>query len=93
MINQCATAPTCGSSMTRMGRAARRLVLFDRAKDAVGGARKLGEIIDVCRRTVNHKLNNERRLTDWELKLAADAIEARARELDQLVADIRAVLA
>ncbi|WP_308815561.1 hypothetical protein [Sphingomonas sp. GV3] len=93
MIEQLATAPTSGSRAAKMGREARRLVLFDRAKDAVGGARRLGEIIDVCRRTVNHKLNAERRLTDWELKLTADAIEAKARELDQLAADIRQVLA
>lgn len=76
-----------------MGREARRLVLFERAKDAMGGARKLGAVLDVSRRSVNHKLGCDRRLTSWELKLAADAIEAKARELDQLVADIRKVIA
>jgi hypothetical protein len=75
-----------------MGREARRLVLFDRAKDAMGGARKLGEIVGVGRRSVNNKLNAERRLTDFELKLTADALDAQARYLDQLVADIRKVL-
>lgn len=81
--------PTSGS---KMGREARRLVLFGRAKEAVGGSRKLGLIIDKGRRTVNHKLVAERRLTSWDLKLTADALEQMAREIDQLVADIRKVM-
>lgn len=83
------TVPTSGS---KMGRKARRLVLFERAKEAVGGSRKLGLIIDAGRRSVNHKLVAERRLTSWELKLTADALEIMARDLDQLVADIRKVI-
>jgi len=75
-----------------MGREARRLVLFERAKEAVGGSRKLGLIIDQGRRSVNHKLVAERSLTSWELKLTADALEVMARELDLLVADIRKVI-
>lgn len=83
------SVPTSGS---RMGREARRLVLFERAKEAVGGSRKLGLIIDQGRRSVNHKLSAERGLTSWELKLTADALEIMARDLDQLVADIRKVI-
>lgn len=83
---------TTVNSMTRTGRAARRLVLFERAKEAMGSARRLGEVIGVGRRNVHQKLENDRYLTDWELKLAADEIERMARDLDRLAADIRQVL-
>lgn len=82
--------PTSGNEL---GKAVRRLVLFDRAKDAMGGARKLGKVIGIGRRSVNHRLVADRTLTDGELAVTADAIEARARELDQLAADIRKVIA
>jgi len=92
-MEQAQTVLTSVNTMTRTGRAARRLVLFDRAKEAMGSARRLGEVIGVCRRNVHQKLENDRHLTDWELKLAADEIDRMAREFDQLAADIRKVLA
>lgn len=87
-----APVPTSGTSMSPQARAVRRLLLFDRAKTVLGGAEKLGAVIGVGRRNVNHKLNADRELTNFELKLTADAVEKRARELDQLVADLRAML-
>jgi chemotaxis receptor (MCP) glutamine deamidase CheD len=87
-----ATVPTSGNTRS-MGREARRLVLFDQAKDMVGGARALGEIIGVGRRSVNHRLVADRRLSDFELKMVADDLDRRACEHMKLAAQIRGALA
>lgn len=91
-MSDTAVVPTSGNTRS-MGREARRLVLFDQAKDMVGGARALGDIIGVGRRSVNHRLVADRRLTDFELKLVADELDRRACEHMKLAAQIRGVLA
>ncbi len=82
-----------GPTSENMGHAARRIVLMDRARVALGGAAKLGEVIGVGRRGVNHKLSADRGLSDAELNAAADAIERRARDLDSLADLLRQVTA
>jgi len=84
--------PTRGN-MRSVGHAARRLLLFERAKDAVGGARILGESIGLSRRSVNHRLVNDRELHDFELKLTADELRRRAAQLIALADDIEGVIA
>lgn len=84
--------PTSGNARS-MGREARRLVLFDQAKDMVGGARALGDIIGVGRRSVNYRLVADRRLTNFELKMVADELDRRACEHMRLAAQIRGTLA
>lgn len=84
--------PTRGN-MRSTGHAARRLVLFERAKDAVGGSRILGECIGLSRRSVNHRLVNDRELHDFELKLAAEELRRRAAALTALAADIEGIIA
>jgi hypothetical protein len=83
--------PTNGTSISPQAKAVRQLLLLDRAKTALGGAEKLGDILGVCRRSVNRKLSADRGVTTFELNLTADAIEARALELQQLAADLRGV--
>lgn len=84
--------PTNGNRVANMAREVRRLVLFERATEWFGGAHKLAAILDITRRSVNQKRVADRPVTDWQLKLIADAAEERARELAQLATDIRMVL-
>lgn len=82
-------APTSGNSVTPQMRAVRQLVLMDRARVALGGAEKLGDALGIGRRAVNLKLNAERSLYDAEILRAADAVEARAKDLLALADDLR----
>lgn len=91
-MNEAVAVPTSGNTRS-IGREARRLMLFDQAKDMVGGARALGGIIGVGRRSVNHRLVADRRLTDFELKMVADELDRRACEHMKLAAQIRGTLA
>lgn len=74
-----------------MARAVRRVVLLDRARVALGGSARLGEILGIGRRAVNHKLAADRSLSDAEVGAIADAVDQRAVELVQLAMDLRAV--
>ncbi len=74
-----------------MAQAVRRVVLLDRARVALGGSARLGEILGIGRRAVNHKLAADRNLSDAEICAIADAVERRAAELVQLATDLRAV--
>jgi hypothetical protein len=76
-----------------MARELRRLLLLDRARIVLGGAEKLATALGIGRRAVNHKLAAERSLTNHDLELAARALDGRAREIDQLASDIRAMIA
>lgn len=88
-MSETAPAPTSGNSVSPQARAVRRLVLLDRARVAVGGAEKLGEALGIGRRAVNLKLNAERSLYDAEIRMAADAVEERAKALLALADDLR----
>lgn len=81
------TGPTKGTAAW----AVRRLVLFDRASVAIGGAAKLADVLGIDRRSVHRKLAAERGLDDRELLAAAGAVEARIAELTTLAADLRAM--
>ena len=71
----------------------RRVVLFDRARVALGGAAPLAEALGISRRAVNHKLSVDRGLTAGDLMLAAEAVDRRAAELANLAADLREMIA
>lgn len=85
--------PTIENAATVLGRKVRRLVLLDRAREMLGGATKLGEALGIGRRAVNHKLVAERGLSDGEIGAVAAALDARAEQLRQLAADMRALTA
>lgn len=85
--------PTSGNTVPAMAMVVRRILLLDRASQAIGGGAKLGAVLGISRRAVNYKLVSDRPVTDDELDLAADAVEARAHELLRLVADLRGLTA
>lgn len=72
-----------------LGIRVRRLVLFDLASQALGGAGKLAAALGISRRSVHHKLANDRQLFADDMTAAADAIEARAAGLMRLAAELR----
>lgn len=83
--------PTSGNTISAVAKSVRRILLLDRASQAIGGGAKLGEVLGISRRAVNYKLVSDRGVTDDELLLAADAVEARATELLRLAADLRGI--
>lgn len=84
--------PTNGNTLSPMARAVRRVVLLDRARLALGGAERIGEVLGIGRRAVNHKLASDRGLTDAELGAVALAIDERAAQLTMLAHDLRGVV-
>lgn len=85
--------PTNGNSAPALATRVRRVVLFDRARVALGGAEQLAKAVSISRRAVNHKLSVDRVLSDADLLLAAEAVEHRAAELARLAADLREMIA
>lgn len=76
----------------KLSEAVRRVVLFGRAREAVGGD-ALAAALGVSRRAVNYKIAVDRsEVTDADLRAAIAAIEARRVALAMLVDDIRGVL-
>ncbi|WEK43638.1 MAG: hypothetical protein P0Y64_02050 [Candidatus Sphingomonas colombiensis] len=84
------TVPKNGN---RLAIKVRRVVLFDRARSALGGAAPLAEALGITARAVNHKLSVDRGLTPGDILLAAEAVDARAAELVKLAADLRETIA
>lgn len=71
----------------------RRVVLFDRARVALGGAAPLADALGISRRALHYKLSVDRGLTAGDIMLAAEAVDARAAELVKLAADLRETIA
>lgn len=70
----------------------RRVVLFDRARAALGGV-QLADALGVSRRAITYKASSERGLSDYDIRAVAEAVDARAAELAKLAADLREMAA
>lgn len=75
-----------------MWRTVRRLVLLERAREALGGAARLGDAIGIGRRAINHKLAADRGLSNAELRAVAKALDARASSTAALATSIRELI-
>jgi len=83
---------TSEKPVSAMAKEVAGLVLFERAKEAIG-ARELGEIIGISRRAVYYKLENDIGLTKLEFSETAAYFEAKAAEYAKLAADLRRLIA
>lgn len=77
---------------TPMWKSVRRLLLLDRAREALGGAARLAEAIGIGRRAINHKLAADRRVSNAELRAVAVALDARASSIAALAVSIREMI-
>ena len=75
-----------------MAKAVAGLVLFERAKEALG-ARELGDALGVSRRAVHYKIENDISLTKRELTETAARCEAEAEKFAKIAADLRRLTA
>lgn len=70
----------------------RRMAGLERAADILGGQAALAEALGVAPRLLRQKMSAERPIRDEELRLAAGAISARAREASNLAEKLLALV-
>lgn len=88
-----ASDPKNGNTLSPMAAKLRRLVLFERARVALGNATRLADAIGIGRRGVNLKLGAERGISDRDLTAVIAALDARAAVISALADDMRALIA
>ncbi len=70
-----------------------RMMGLQTAYEILGGKKALADALGVCVRSLNHKLNADRGVSNLDLFVTARTLETRAAKMMQHAAKLRAVLA
>ena len=70
-----------------------RMMGLQTAYEILGGKKVLAEVLGVCVRSLNYKLNAGRGVSNLDLFLTAKALETRGNKMLEHAAKLRAVLA
>jgi len=70
-----------------------RMMGLQTAYEILGGKKALADALGVCVRSLNHKLNADRGVSNLDLFVTAKTLETRAAKMLQHAAKLRAVLA
>lgn len=70
-----------------------RMMGLQTAYEILGGKKALADVLGVCVRSLNYKLNADRGVSNLDLFVTAKTLEARGNKMLEHAAKLRAVLA